>query len=302
MNHCFLKVPQGKKVILMILENHVQMKKNRRSERHEISVCLFLLLLIYCQNAFAEETTLTNNSNALSNRTLNRKVPMATLLGSAIGQSTRPSVYDWRKSTWTLEVSGAQIVEYNTFESRKFGLKARSAFNATYLTLAWHLVQTNTTAASEVISKTPYRQAGRPSRHEVTLGVEMALAEGISTWLPSFLPESQMILFVTADLTLVHYPKAWAQNQGIEKLSSLIKPTLSEAEINSLSQSRPAGMAVNTSRYFTGLGTRLDLMAANGFFATSSLSVLLPILKGDNALGYVVIPSLGAGYAFSAQK
>ncbi len=224
-------------------------------------------------------------------------VPIEDAVRTVLGTTSRPVVFDWRRSSGLLQGEISQPVELNNFESRRLTAAVRWPLESGTATTSLSHVSTQGTEATETIARTPYLQTGRPSRWELGLGYDFAFAEGIVTMLPSFLPEAEMVFSISGEMRYLFYPGAWKENKGGQKFSSLFKTEINSTERAWLDSRKPAGMRIDPTRLDFLLGGRLDLFFKPGLFLSPSALIALPFLRAKGGLGLWWSLGVGVGYA-----
>lgn len=225
------------------------------------------------------------------------RTPLEALTERAIGATSRPVRFDWRKTTVGFGVTGAQVLEFNTFWSESTALVVRHPLGGLMGSLAVAYVGTYSTDGSRKLSLTPYRQFGRPSRFELQFDLGLPLAEGIATLWPKYLPATEFVVSATAGARYLLYLESF---QGVQwkDAPGFFAPTLWQRDQDRLLDTRPAGMQVDPARYSVLVGLTTDLYTQSGFFVTFRMLLGLPLpLPGSN-LGFWWEPSLTLGWAF----
>ncbi|MEO1171215.1 MAG: hypothetical protein AAFX94_04070 [Myxococcota bacterium] len=223
------------------------------------------------------------------------RVPFRELVGRTLGSTSRPVSYDWRRSTVGFGVVGSQLTELNNFRSGRFGGTVRTPIGGMIGELSLSRVWTRSTDSSRSLAQTPFRQAGRPNRLELDVGLSLPLAEGIVTWWPSFVPAMEMVFSATASVRYLYYFEAQDGFGLRDRLSALFRPTLTDAELDNLEDARNAGMEVDRARVNALIGFTTDFYFSNGAFLTPRVMAGLPT---GNGLGLWWELSFGLGWMF----
>ncbi|HYX32890.1 MAG TPA: hypothetical protein VE954_07230 [Oligoflexus sp.] len=228
--------------------------------------------------------------------TLVQKVPLETLLERSIGYAKRPSVVEWRKKNLILNVEMGQFIEYNNFDTSSWGFNLRFPSESFLVKSAVLKVETEATEASQQIAKTPFQQAGRPSRWEWQNGIEFPVLEGIGNQLFSFIPTSQCVLSAVAQLNLNIYPKI--ASSPMDMLKGLYQTRLSADEIRRLQEDAPASMRILRSRHNVGVGLQWDNYYKSGISWNTRFMYERPVTSLDDKMKAWYSVTFGAGYAF----
>lgn len=234
-----------------------------------------------------------------SERADSYRAPVDALAESMIGTASRSVRFDWRRSPVGIALVGSELLERNNFGSARVGVLARRAFGDLVAEAAFNYAMTWPTLSSELLSLTPYRQAGRPNRFEADVNVSYPLAEGVVTPLPSFVPPAEMVFLATGGLRYLVYPEGF-NNMRLEDVAlALASPQLSEAELENLEHSRLPGMQVDPGRFGMLAGFSLDLYFQPGVFVSPRALLNLPVfsLGGGTRLGFWWETSIAVGFA-----
>ncbi len=227
---------------------------------------------------------------------LDQKVPLETLLERSIAYAKRPSIVEWRKKAIILNLEMGQFIEYNNFDSSSWGLNLRFPFESFLVKSAVLKVVTDATEASQQVAKTPFQQAGRPSRWEWQNGIEFPVLEGIGNQLFSFIPTSQCVLSAVAQLNLNIYPKI--ASSPMDMLKGLYQTRLSTDQIKSLQEDAPASMRILRSRHNLGVGLQWDNYYKSGMSWNTRFMYERPVISLDDKMTAWYSVMFGAGYAF----
>lgn len=281
-------------------------------------VCAFftVALVVLPQTAFAEdgrvdvrtEPVRAERSEAESRHvlgsepdsTLERyRTPLEALNERMIGTASRSVRFDWRKSKLGLALLGSELLERNNFGSTRLGLLARRPFGGVMGELAVTRAFTWGTDSSDKLSRTPYRQYGRPSRFELDVNVAYPLAEGVVTAWPSFFPAAELVFSANAGFRYLFYPEALGGARFVEVASAVLAPRLTERELAQLEPVRPPGMLIDRARYGLLAGLALDVYLQPGAFISPRAMVAFPLLAPvtGTGLGLWWELTLGIGWA-----
>ncbi len=224
------------------------------------------------------------------------RTPLDVLTERAIGTTTRPVRFDWRRSAVGFGVTGSQLVELNTFWSWAVGVVVRKPFAGVLGQLTVRRVETSETDSSQKLALTPYRQYGRPSRFELEVGVDLPLAEGVVTAWPRFFPAAEVVLSATGALSYSLYLESF-HGAKWTNTADFFAPTLVTREKDNLLSTRPPGMEVDSARYALFVGLSTDVYFQSGFFVSLRTMVALPLPLEGSRLGWWWAPSLSLGLA-----
>jgi len=206
------------------------------------------------------------------------RAPFEVLAERAIGTTSRPVEYNWRRSKVQLAAMGDHLYELNNFNSLRAGGMARLPSERLIFELGASYVWVWDTPSSEQLALTPYRQPGRPDRLELDFGVAVPLAEGVVTTFPRFFPAAQLVLHAIGELRYAVYPGAFEGLRAREAAAALFAPALSEAEIDNLDGDRLDAMQIDPGRYGLLLGMGNDVYFRQGIFVSPRAMFALPIL------------------------
>ena len=228
------------------------------------------------------------------------RASFAELAERTIGTASQPVEFNWRRSTAQVAVTGDQLYELNNFNSLRAGAMARLPSGNMMVEVGAYYVRTWDTPSSELLALTPYRQPGRPDRMELDLNVGIPLAEGVVTLSPRFLPALQLVLNGYAGFRYLLYPDAFAGMKAGKVFSSILSPSLSQDEIDTLDDRRPDSMQVDSGRYGLMVGVGNDLYFKQGFFLSPRVMFAIPILAPVSNTDLLLWGdfSLGIGLAF----
>lgn len=226
------------------------------------------------------------------------RLDFAALTAHALGTTSRPVAFAWRRSRAQVAGTWAMIAELNTFDSTRAGALLRLPNENSLLEISVSRVWTWDTPSSEMLALTPYRQAGHPTRYEIEVGTSIPLAEGIVTAKPRYFPALEMVFSGYGAVRMRVYPQGFAGMKITDALKALAKPTLSEAELENLEEHRPDAMAVDPARFGVMLGVGDEIYLQQGIFVSPRLMVALPLLAVDSDMLFWTELSVAAGAAF----
>jgi hypothetical protein len=237
------------------------------------------------------------------------RAPLDKLSERMIGTASRAVRFDWRQQSFGVAVGGGQLLELNNFNSARVGAAARTPWSGMMLDVALNHVFTWGSLATDKLAMTPYRQAGRPDRWELDLGLAVPLAEGVTTPRFAFLPVGELVLNVNVGFRYLYY---WGELSGMsfgDGAKALFSTSLTDKEVENLESSRLPAMAIDRPRYNLMLGFSLDIYFQSGFYLSPRLmaapmGALISIFSSQVAdLGYSGLGlwwemNLGIGWMF----
>jgi hypothetical protein len=244
-----------------------------------------------------EKTRAEKSKEAVLDKLEKSRVPLPALSNRILGQTFRPAVLDWRNSSYLIHPSFGQLLELNNFETTRLGLAMRIPNDGMQLKFGLSYAHVAATHSSELLAKTPYRQAGRPSRIEADFGIESPVAEGILSQLLTFIPEAQVVFSLQATLRYLYYMGSTKGMSTRSTLGAWFSPRLTEMELQNLRRKAPAGMYLDQARINGGAGFAADVYFASRMYVNQSLTLMTPMLAPDSGLAYMWDLSLGVGYA-----
>jgi hypothetical protein len=226
------------------------------------------------------------------------RTPVEALTERAIGSASRSVRFDWRHSTVGFALIGSELLERNNFGSTRLGGLVRRPIGGFMGEVAITRAFTWGTDSSDKLSKTPYRQAGRPSRFELDVNLGLPLAEGVVTTWPSFLPPGEIVFSAHAGLRYLFYPGSVSGMKFLDATGALLSPQLGDKEIEALEDVRLPGMQIDRARYGLLGGFSLDVYFQPGAFFSPRVLVSIPILSPVNGsgLGFWYELTLGIGW------
>ncbi len=201
-----------------------------------------------------------------------------TLTARVIGTASRPVLFNWRRTHLHVGATGSYLVEQNNFLAGRGGVVVRLPSRRILLEGALTYADSADTRSSRLLALTPYRQAGRPSRVELDVGIAMPVAEGIVTVYPRWFPALQLTFEGVVSLRYAYY---FGSMQGLrfqEVASRIFAPQLSEEEIDNLEPRRLAAMAVDPARYHLLVGAANTIYLQQGLFVRPMVLLAVPLL------------------------
>lgn len=258
-------------------------------------VLQLLLLLPVFAYAADEEAPSDDAAKTVSEA----REPFASLVDQVIGDAFRPLVFDWRRKSLLLSLQAGQIAELNNFESRRYGLELTFPTSSMLVGFTFARVETSATSSSRLIARTPYRQAGRPSRFEFDTGIAIPLAEGIVTQRFNFIPAAHLLLTATGKMRYLYYPDSGKGYTGQQAVTRLFSKMLSNKEQENIEKHRLEGMKLDRARYNALAGVRIEMFFRSGLFLYNQTQLNIPYQFNDeDGLGAWWDLSLGFGYGF----
>ncbi|MEE2644650.1 MAG: hypothetical protein VYD19_06920, partial [Myxococcota bacterium] len=209
--------------------------------------------------------------------------PFDALLERAIAESSVRVRYPWRRSKFQLSLQGGLPVLFNQFESSRLGLLAAFPQDDLLWELGLSRVWVSESVSSELLAQTPYRQAGRPERVELSFGVTFPLAEGVVTLQTSFLPAAQLLLTAHGQLRQLIYFSQPEDADFTASFRRLLSTRLNNEELEALEGARPAGMLIDQRRYQLDVGLGLSLYFQSGFFLAQRFLLGTPVGEARGA-------------------
>ncbi len=201
-----------------------------------------------------------------------------TLVERAIGTTSVPSEFDWRRNQVQVAATGSYLVELNNFNSMRGGLLARLPAGGALLEFGASYAAAWDSPSSRQLALTPYRQPGHPARMEIDFALGLPLAEGVVTTAPRFFPALQMVFNGYVGFRYLIYPDGYAHLTAGEVATAIIAPSLSADEIDNLEDVRLKSMQVDPGRYGILVGFGDDFYFKPGVFISPRLMVAIPIL------------------------
>lgn len=202
-----------------------------------------------------------------------------------LGETSRAVRFDWRSSKVGFALQGAQLLELNNFGSASLAACVRFPVSSLLLEFGLARAVTWPSPSSGLLSLTPYRQSGRPSRFELQVNVGYPLAEGVATARPGFLSSTQLVLLANASVRYLYYPGSLARMSTGDVAKAVLAPRLSSQELENLELARLPSMQVDVARYALLAGLSLDVYLANGVFLSPRAMVAIPLVSGFDGSG-----------------
>ena len=212
----------------------------------------------------------------------------------AVGMSERGSVYPWHTKTMGAVAGYGSSVEFNNYDSQQsslqliFPLATGSMYH-----LGFERVFVTSTAASDQLAHTPYRQSGRPDRWVLSHKYSMALFEGIGGHLIDYLDTMQFVLFASARWRLNWYQQMFGSSQLIR---SMLAPRLEGDELVRVQEDAPAGMLVDERKWDLLASLDLVVFTHRGLMAIGSFAWGQPLGKMENGISDFWEAQLGVGF------
>jgi hypothetical protein len=257
--------------------------------------------LAWLASAWAQEAPPESTEPApIEDPLLPHRVRFDVLADRAIGTTSVPVAFDWRRNTLQLAATGSLLVELNNFNSVRGGLLARVPTGDVLVEVGVSYARVWDTPSSQLLALTPYRQPGRPDRLELDLAVGLPLAEGVVTTAPKFFPAVQMAFLGYAGFRYSVYPTGWPGMRPGQVFRAILSPSLTEIEIDNLDDDRPEAMAIDPGRYGLLMGVGNDIYFEQGLFLSPRVMFAVPILapaSGTDLLFWADI-SLALGFAW----
>ena len=201
------------------------------------------------------------------------------LADRVIGTASRPVLYNWRRANAQLGGHGSYSAELNHYNTVRGGGLLRLPSGGLLLELGVSYVGVSATPASQLISLTPYRQPGRPSRAEIDFAVVIPLAEGVVTTAPRFIPAAQLVFNAYLDLRYLLYPSGFQSMSVGQVVGAVFSPALTDREVDNLEAIRVPGMHIDRGRYGIMGGFGNDVYFKSGFFISPRYLVAIPLLR-----------------------
>lgn len=206
------------------------------------------------------------------------RTPFDVLADRAIGTTSVPVEFNWRRSSIQLAGASSFLFELNNFNSVRGGALARIPTGGTLLELGLSYVSVWNTPSSGQLALTPYRQPGRPDRLELDVALVVPLAEGVVTASPKLFPAVQLVFNAYGGVRYLIHPTGFARMTAGQVAGAILAPTLTEAEIANLEDDRLAAMQVDPARYGLMFGLGNDVYFEPGLFVSPRLLLAVPLL------------------------
>ncbi len=206
------------------------------------------------------------------------RVRFGALVERAIGTTSVPVEFDWRRTHVQLAATGSYLSELNNFNVLRSGVLVRLPSDSLMFEFGASYSESWDSPSSRQLALTPYRQPGHPDHLEVDFNVGVPLAEGVVTTAPRFFPAVQLVLNGYAGVRYLVYPTGFAHLRPGQVAKALISPTLSTEEIDNLDDERLPAMQIDPGRYGVLLGLGNDIYFKPGLFIAPRVMVAVPIL------------------------
>ena len=228
------------------------------------------------------------------------RAPFEVVAERAIGTTSVPVEFNWRRTDVQLAVFGDHLFELNNFNSLRAGGMARFPSGGLMFELGLSYVWVWDTPSSRQLALTPYRQPGRPRRAELDFTVGVPLAEGVVTTFPRYFPAVQMVFSAYGGVRYLNYPTAFSGMRAREVIGALFAATLTETERANLEDNRLDAMEVDAARYGLMAGFGNDIYFKQGVFLSPRLMMAVPLLAPatETDLLWWADLSLAVGVAF----
>lgn len=221
------------------------------------------------------------------------------LADRAIGTTSVPVEFNWRRSPAMFAAHGSFLAELNNFDSVRAGGMARLPAQNLIVELGASYVGVWETRSTRLLALTPYRQPGRPNRIELDTTLAFPIAEGVVTAFPKFIPASQLVLHADATLRYSVYPTGFAQMRPGQVFGALLNPALTETELANLDDRRKPAMQIDRMRYGVMAGIGADIYFSPGLFFSPRMMINVPVFAPATGsdLGAFADLSLAVGWA-----
>ena len=206
------------------------------------------------------------------------RVRFGALVERAIGTTSVPVEFDWRRTHVQPAVTGSFLTELNNFNTLRGGALVRFPSDARLVELGVAYVDSWDSPSSRQLALTPYRQPGHPDHLEIDFGLGVPLAEGVVTAAPKLFPAVQLVLNGYVGFRYNLYPTGFAGLRPGQVARALLAPSLTTAEIDNLEDARLPAMQVDSGRYGVLLGLGDDLYFKSGIFVSPRVMVAVPLL------------------------
>lgn len=226
----------------------------------------------------AEEGPASEDPPPLDDSLSRYRTPFGVLAERAIGTTSTPVEFSWRRSRVHLAATGDHLYELNNFNSLRAGGMARLPSQGLIYELGLSYVFVWDSLSSERLALTPYRQPGRPERLEIDFNVGLPLAEGVVTVAPKWFPSVQMVFNGYAGFRYLLYPHGFKEMKIGAIAGALLSPTMTQAELENLDKWRNDAMQLDRARYGILLGVGNDLYFKQGLFVSPRAMFAVPLL------------------------
>lgn len=228
------------------------------------------------------------------------RAPFGPLAERAIGTTSRPVAFDWRRTDAQVAVVGSYLAELNNFNSMSAGLMLRLPSDKALVEIGVRGTSVWDSPSSRMLAFTPYRQPGRPSRLDVDVALGLPLAEGIVTAATKYFPAVQLVFNGYVGLRYSLYPTGFREMTAGQVMRAVLAPRLTDAELLNLEDARLDAMKLDRARYTPMLGVGNDIYFKSGLFLSPRVQVAVPLLAPatETELYVWTDVSIAAGYAW----
>ncbi|MBP6218320.1 MAG: hypothetical protein KA436_07020 [Oligoflexales bacterium] len=153
------------------------------------------------------------------------------LVPEIISSSKSPMVYDWRKSSFSLELGLVQFHEKNSFKGGDFDYALMGmipTLEGQIFRFGIRRIEVLETPSTRLIGRTPFKQTASVSRYEVFGQWGFSLMEGRSISRISFLPSLETVLWGLVGAHLSQPSRTW-----VPKLKGRSEPYPGQNAVNS---------------------------------------------------------------------
>jgi len=206
------------------------------------------------------------------------RAPFEVIAERAIGTTSTPVEFNWRRTEVQLAAFGDHLFELNNFNSLRAGGMARFPSGGLIFEVGLSYVWVWDTPSSLQLALTPYRQPGRPNRVELDFTVGVPLAEGVVTTFPRYFPAVELVFNVYGGVRYLNYPTAFSGMRFRDVVGALVSATITDAERDNLEDNRLQAMVVDPGRYGLMAGFGNDIYFKQGVFISPRLMMAVPLL------------------------
>ena len=206
-----------------------------------------------------------------------------SLIDEVISTSQSPKIYDWRNSSWELNLGVDSVDEGTVFSSRGWHIGAGfSLGGGLQIETGLRRLYIRPSKAGNDLEKTPFRQPAQPSRYELYALFGYSLMEGrISSRLSPWLSDFEHVFSVQTGLQYVH-------------------PTTTLIPTKEGERSRVSGQSVVVSSWVILAGLRYTIYLPSGLGVFFSSLADVPVSHIEGPAGQWINWNIGAVYAFGA--
>lgn len=222
-------------------------------------------------------------------------LPIEAMTARSIGLVKRSAVFEWRESSVIVDFNFGQPIEYNNFNSKTFGLDLRFPQSSSYIRLGISKTIVTDSKTSRDLRATPYYQAGRATRWELSPAFELTIHEGIGNQLFSVIPPSQFVLAAVLEFNIAFY-----KTNDPLFIKRVASTRISGDEEESGYSGAPQSLKLSRARHDLGVGLQWDNYFASGFkWNYRALFHYAPLAGSHGSeLKHWISFAIGAGYAF----